>query len=251
VEDDFIVVSLRGDDIEFAEAFCLAGDALVAALPVTPSASDIEKVVREFVELLSALSLPSTRAIVGIWAELWLMSMATDRQAAVAAWHLDATDRFDFSFPSHFIEVKATEREERLHEFSYEQLRGSDLPIRVVSLRLRRAQGGTSVTELLAKLNATLSPELRAKLLRNVFSAVGSEVLDASEIRFDEAFAESNLRTIAAEKVPVVAIPSASPISAVRFRVNISDSSLATDLLKPAANAVLQFPHVQPTSSAQ
>jgi Putative PD-(D/E)XK family member, (DUF4420) len=242
VEDDFIVVSLRGDDLEFAEAFCLAGDALVAALPDAPSASDVEKVVRNFVEVLSALSLPSTRTVAGVWAELWLISMAADRQAAVAAWHLDTTDRFDFSFPSHFVEVKATEREERLHEFSYEQLRRSDLPIRVVSLRLRRAQGGTSVTDLVASLNASLSAHLRAKLVRNVFSAVGSAVSEASDIRFDETFAEANLRAIAAERVPVVVIPAASPITAVRFRVNIDDSSLVADLLKPTAHAVLQFP---------
>jgi hypothetical protein len=242
VEDDFIVVSLRGDDLELAGAFCLAGDALVAALPEAPSAADIEKVVREFVEVLSALSIPSTRAIAGIWAELWLISMAADRQAAIAAWHLDTTDRFDFSFPSHFVEVKATEREERLHEFSYEQLRHSTLPIRVASLRLRRAQGGTSITDLVATLNSSLSPELRAKLVRNVFSAVGSSISEAEEIRFDETFAEANLRTIAAERVPVVVIPPASPISGVRFRVNIGDSSLAADLLKPAAHAVLKSP---------
>lgn len=143
VEDDFVVVSLRGDDLGLAEAFCLAADALVAALPEAPSAPDIEKAVREFVEVLSALSLPSSRAVAGLWAELWLMSVASDPQAAVMAWHSDPTDRFDFSFAAHFVEVKATEREERKHDFSYEQLRRTEAPVNVASLRLRRAQGGS------------------------------------------------------------------------------------------------------------
>lgn len=232
VEDDFVVVSLRGDDFGLAEVFCLATDALVAALPEMPSASDIEKAVREFVEVLSVLSLPSSRAIAGLWAELWLMSVASDPQAAVAAWHKDPTDRFDFSFAGHFVEVKATEREERSHDFSYEQLRGSEAPIKVASLRLRRAQGGKSVADLVAALQDSLNIELRTKLVKNVFSAIGSAVSEASEIRFDEAFAELNLRVIAATQVPVVVIPDGSPITAVRFRVKLDDSSLATKLQK-------------------
>lgn len=239
VEDDFVVVSLRGDDTGFAEVFCLAADALVAALPETPSASDIEKAIREFVEVLSALSVPSSRAVAGLWAELWLMSVASDPHAAVSAWHRDPTDRFDFSFTSHFVEVKATEREERSHDFSYEQLRRSEAPVKVASLRLRRAQGGKSVADLVATLQNGLNAELRKKLVRNVFGAIGSAVAEASEIRFDEAFAESNLRVIAGDRVPVVVIPDGSPISAVRFRVNLDDSSLTTDLLRPAAHLAL------------
>ena len=240
VEDDFVVISLRGDDLGLAEAFCLAADALVAALPESPSASDIEKSVREFVEVLSALSLPSSRAVAGIWAELWLMAVASDPHAAVTAWHRDPTDRFDFSFADHFVEVKATEREERNHDFSYEQLRLSEGRVKVASLRLRRAQGGRSIADLVAAIQAGLNAELRTKLVRNVFGAIGSAVTEASEIRFDEAFAESNLRVIAADRVPVVVIPDGAPISAVRFRVNLDDSSLTADLLRTAAHLALE-----------
>lgn len=240
VEDDFVVVSLRGDDIGLAEAFCLAAEALVAALPEAPSASDIEKAIREFVEVLSALSLPSSRAVAGLWAELWLMSVASDPHAAVTAWHRDPADRFDFSFAGHFVEVKATEREERSHDFSYEQLRRSDAPVRVASLRLRRAQGGKSVADLVATLQNGLKTELRTRLVKNVFGAIGSAVSEASDVRFDEAFAESNLRVIAADRVPVVVIPDGSPISSVRFRVNLDDSSLTADLLRPAVHLALE-----------
>lgn len=240
VEDDFVVVSLRGDDLGLAEAFCLAADALVAALPEAPSASDIEKAVREFVEVLSALSLPSSRALTGLWAELWLMSIASDPQAAVAAWHRAPTDRFDFSFADHFVEVKATEREERSHEFSYEQLRRSELPVHVASLRLRRTPGGKSIADLVASLQDSLSTDLRIKLVKNVFGAIGCAVSEASEIGFDESFAELHLRVIAADRVPVVTIPDGSPISAVRFRVNLEDSSLSTNLLRPSTRLALE-----------
>jgi hypothetical protein len=242
VEDDFVVVSLRGDDHGLVEAFCLAADALVAALPEAPTASEIEKAVREFVEVLSALSLPSSRAVAGLWAELWLMSVASDPQAAIEAWHRDPTDRFDFSYAGHFVEVKATEREERSHEFSYEQLRLSEAPVNVASLRLRRAQGGKSVADLVSALQDGLNTDLRTKLVKNVFGAIGSAVSEASDIRFDEVFAETNLRVIAADQVPAVVIPAGSPISAVRFRVNLDDSSLTAHLLRPAVGRALVAP---------
>ena len=242
VEDDFVVVSLRGDDLGLSEAFCLAADVLVAALPEAPSASDIERAIREFVEMLSALSLPSARAVAGLWAELWLMSVASDPQAAVAAWHRDPTDRFNFSFASHFVEVKATVREERNHDFSFEQLRGTKAPIKIATLRLRRAQSGKSVADLVTTLQKGLNTELRTKLVNNVFGAIGSAVSEASEIRFDDAFAEKNLRVIAADRVPVVEIPEGSPISAIRFRVNLDDSSLTAHLQTLAAGEALDFP---------
>lgn len=239
VEDEFVVITLRGDDLGLAEAFCLVADTIVAALPETSAVSDIEKAVREFIEMLSALSLPSSRAVAGLWAELWLMSVASDPPAAVAAWHGDPVDRFDFSFVGHFVEVKATEREERSHEFSYEQLRRSETPIKVASLRLRRAQAGKSVADLVATLQDGLNAELRTKLVRNVFGAIGSAVSEASEIRFDEEFAELNLRVIAADRVPVVVIPEGSPITAVRFRINLDDASLVADLQRQDVRQVL------------
>ncbi len=242
VEDDFVVVSLRGDDLGLAEAFCLAADALITALPEMPSVSDIEKAVREFVEVLTALSLPSSRAVSGLWAELWLMSVASDPHATVAAWHRDPTDRFDFSFTGHFVEVKATEQEERSHNFSYEQLRQCEWPVNVASLRLRRAQGGKSIVDLVSALQERLNAELRTKLVKNVFGAIGNAVSEASEIRFDEAFAAANLRVIAAERVPTVVIPDGSPISAVRFQVNLDDSSLAPDMLRPVIHLALAAP---------
>lgn len=241
VEDEFVVISLRGDDLALAEPFCFAADALLAALPERPSASDVERAIREFVEVLSALSLPSSRAVAGLWAELWLVSVATERESAIAAWHCDTTNRFDFAFPSHFVEVKATEREERSHDFSYEQLRRSERPVKVASLRLRRAQSGKSVADLVGMLQVDLSPDLRVKLVRNVFSAIGSAVSEASEIRFDEAFAEANLRTISADRVPVVVIPAGSPIFGVRFRVDLNDLSMAADLRRQAAHAALDL----------
>lgn len=238
-EDTFVVVSLRDDEIGMLEAFCLVGDALVAALPVTPSASDIAKVIRELVEVMSALSQPSSRALAGLWAELWLMAVAADRSEAVAAWHVSTKDRLDFSFSDHHIEVKATELEDRNHEFSYEQLRGSALPITVVSLRLRRSPGGSSVLDLVSALQTDLSLDMRKKLVRNVFGAVGNAISEASEVRYDESFAGRYLRTIPAEKVPVVLIPDGSPISAVRFRVDLGDSSLSDALMKAAPERAL------------
>lgn len=248
VEGDFVVLSLRGDDLGLAEVFCSAAEALLSALPDAPSTSDIERSVRDFIEILSSLSVPSSRAVVGLWAELWLMSVSMDPQAAVAAWHGDPTDRFDFSFAENFVEVKATEREERNHEFSYEQLRSGGHPILIVSLRLRRAQRGKSIADLVSTLQEKLDAEFRIKLIKNVFSALGGTASESFDILFDEQFAEANLRVIAADRMPVVMIPEGSSISAVRFRVNLDDSSLKPDMRKPAAIPSVLFTPIKISS---
>ena len=242
VESNFVVISLRGDDLELVEPFCLAADALIAGLPAAPSASDIEKVVRQLVEILSKLSLPSSRAVAGLWAELWLMSVASDPVAAVAAWHRAPSDHFDFSFTNHFVEVKATEQQERSHNFSLEQLRRIKAPVKIASVRLRRTQGGRSIDDLVSTLQNHLNFELRTLLVKNVFGAIGSAVSESAEIRFDEAFARAHLRTISADRVPTPEIPAGSPISGVRFKVNLDDSSLRPYLKTSAADSVLAFP---------
>jgi DUF1016 N-terminal domain/Putative PD-(D/E)XK family member, (DUF4420) len=170
------------------------------------------------------------RKVTGLWAELWLISNSKQREVAVEAGHFDPMDRFDFAFDTHFIEVKATEHTERAHEFAYDQLRKNDRPTWVVSLKLRRAQNGLSISDLVDTVQLGLSSRLREKLVRNVFGAVGNAVSETTNIRFDPSFASSNLRFIRAEQIPVVLIPAGSPISSVRFRVNLDDSSMTSML---------------------
>jgi Putative PD-(D/E)XK family member, (DUF4420) len=230
VEGVFTVVSLRSNDRNLFESFCLAGEVLLSLLPQEPLVAEVDRIVNQLVEMLATLVLPSQRTVTGLWAELWLISNSIQRDVAVAAWHFDPMDRFDFAFDTHFIEVKATERAERVHEFAYDQLRNDDRSTWVASLKLRRAQNGLSISDLVDTIQLGLSPRLREKLVRNVFGAVGNAVSETTDIRFDVGFANTNLRFINAEQVPVVLIPKGSPISGVRFRVNLDDSSMTSML---------------------
>ena len=241
IENVFTIVSLRGDGRDLFESFCLAGEVLLGLLPKEPLVADVDHVVNQLVEMLAALVLPSQRTVAGLWAELWLISNAVEREAALAAWHSEPTDRFDFAFAGHFFEVKATEGVERMHEFAYDQLRNTDRPICIASLKLRRAQNGISISDLVDVIQSGLKPQLREKLVRNVFGAVGDAVSRADEIRFDVDFAASNMRLVVAEHVPAVFIPSGSPISGVRFRVNFDDSSMVAFLQTRSPAVALIF----------
>jgi hypothetical protein len=232
IDGIFVAISLRTHDTSLYEAFCLAGETLIASLPPSPSDSDIDNAVNHLVELLSAISVPSTRAIAGLWAELWLILKATDVASALQSWHNDATDRFDFTFDTHNVEIKATEKADRTHEFSLEQIRGATKPTRIASVKLQRNANGVSVADLVENIAAKLPPSGRSKLVRNVFKSIGEGVIESDEIRFDEKFAETHLRLIPAELVPAVAIPDGAPISSVRFRVNLDDASINASLVK-------------------
>lgn len=239
VDGVFTTISLRTPEKSLFEPFCLAGEVLVASLPLQASAKDIDQTVTRFVEMLSAIALPPQRAIAGLWAELWLISKDRNIETAITGWHTDSTDRFDFAFEKHFVEVKATEAAERVHEFAYEQLRDVKNSVRVASLKLRRAANGASISDLVDEIQAALSPLQREKLLRNVFQAIGSEITEADDIRFDPNFAEVNLRVIDAQSIPTVVIPEGSQISGVRFRVNLDSAKMVGTLATCALEKAL------------
>jgi hypothetical protein len=226
VDGVFTVISLRTCEKNLFEPFCIAGEVLIASLPQQPTAADIDQTITRFVEMLAAISRPPQRAIAGLWAELWLISKTQNIEAAINAWHTDTTDRFDFAFENYFVEVKSTESAERVHEFAYEQLRDVKNFVRVASLKLRRSANGTSISDLVEEIQVELSPHQREKLLRNVFHAIGSEIAEADELLFDSGFADTNLRVVDAQFIPAVIIPEGSPISGVRFRVNLDSASL-------------------------
>ena len=76
------------------------------------------------------------------------MHLAVSPEKFVDAWHLRATDGFDFAFPDKRIEVKATERPSREHDFSLKQVRSGRETDFVASITLARSSAGLSALDL-------------------------------------------------------------------------------------------------------
>jgi len=240
LEDQFAVVSCGASVPELYEVFIRCLSATAEQLPVRAGTSDLQRCVQALLDLFRALGRPSGREVAGLWAELFVISKSTDVMQALRAWHADHFERFDFSWSTGCLEVKAAIKEERQHEFALEQLQaptgGAGY---VASVLLQPLSGGIGVVDLANTIERSViaEPVLRQKLWENIAAALGSEFSERLDRRFDSSYAERSLVIYAMADVPAPAEPSDRRITGVRFRVDLStvDSSIAEspkDVLK-------------------
>ena len=228
LEDQFAVVTCDVSVPDLYELFIRCFAAAVERLPVSANTSILEECVRGLLDLFRALSQPNNREVAGLWAELYVISCSRDISGALAAWHADKFDRFDFSWSVGCLEVKATVNELRVHEFALEQLvepvNGHGF---VASVLLQPLSGGIGVMDLARKIEGAVSgePLARQKLWENVASALGSEFSDRLDRRFDISYAERHLVVYALGDVPKPDRPSDTRITGVRFRSDLSHVS--------------------------
>lgn len=98
------------------------------------------------------------------------MHLAVSPEKFVDAWHLRATDGFDFAFPDKRIEVKATERPSREHDFSLKQVRSGRETDFVASITLARSSAGLSALDLgrlIAEIRCSATSQALAACSRN------------------------------------------------------------------------------------
>lgn len=226
VEDQFAVVSCDATVAELYELFVRCFAALVEQLPVTAGTSQIRASIQELLDLFRTLSRPNAREITGLWAELFVVAKSANKLSALNAWRGSQFERFDFSWPEGCLEVKATVKESRQHEFALEQLQ---VPIGgrgfVVSLLLQPMSGGLGVMDLARSIESALpdNPMLKKKLWENIALALGSDFSSSLDRRFDASYAERQLAIFAMNDIPALSQPTNPRITGVRFRADISD----------------------------
>ena len=219
IEGEFIAIRCTDVSHVVLELFVRTVDTLIATLPAEPSPTDAESLIAGLVELFRKLGQPSGRTLKGLWAELFVIDRSNVSDRLMSAWHANSTEKYDFVTRNGYLEVKATEQPLRIHEFSIAQLRGPNSSNGfVVSMLLRRAAGGTGVMELARRIALRLNDTaLRAKVWSNVFEVVGNEMSDASDLSFDERFAEHMIGVAHAQDVPCIELP--LPIGVLDVRV--------------------------------
>lgn len=192
--------------------------------PGALSAQAADEMVDVLLELFRKLALPTDRSVTGLWGELLLMHLAASPGKFLDAWHLRATDGFDFAFPDKRIEVKATERPSREHDFSLKQVRSGRETDLVASITLARSSAGLSALDLARLIAERLNALQQAKLWRLVLETLGEDADADGEQRFDSKSASDGLVFVLASDVPApeVSASVAAFVSDVRFRSNIN-----------------------------
>jgi len=239
LEDQFAVVSCDADTPDLHELFVRCFSAAVEELPENAVTSDLEKCTLKLLDLFRAMSQPGNREILGLWAELFVITKSPDVQRAVRTWHGGDFDRFDFWWNSGCVEVKASAKSQRIHEFALEQLQPPSAETGyVLSLLMQPISGGIGAIELAKEIEGHLvrEPTLKQKLWRNIAQALGSDFSEKLDRRFDAAYADRNLRVYFMHEIPAISAPDDGRISGIRFQ---SDLSAVNSILSGSASSLL------------
>jgi len=215
---------------EVRPLFAEFGGTFLRLVGPAPTMEQASLAVARFAALLSSLTRPSRQSVTGLIGELMLLLLASEPAAAVACWRRLAADKFDFVAPDARVECKAASPGLRLHSFSWEQCNPPSGPALVASLFVEATGGGTSVRELLDRLEERLSgsPEAAVKLRETVASTMGSALPEALEARFDEAACRASLRWFDLLEVPAIRGCLPPSVGAVRFTSDLSSTQTTT-----------------------
>ena len=242
LEDQFCLVSCDGASPELFEIFIRCVSAAVEGIPANAGTRELEACIVQLRDLFRALAAPSSRELIGLWAELFVILRSGRCVEALRAWHSDQFDRFDFSNSALRLEVKATVRTTRVHEFAMEQLEppAGGLGL-VASLLLQPLTGGLGVLDLARRIEKTAigDSKLRLKLWQNVAAALGADFSASLDRQFDTSFAERNLMVYAIADIPRPEKPIDSRVTGLRFTVELTTvlSSLQKTPLQNLARA--------------
>ena len=221
----FTVVSCMAGDPLLTEYFLRVSAIVLDAVGDHPTVKELQAVIDRLVELLRALTLPPTRTIFGLWAELYLISRSRDAVRMASAWHQTPGDLYDFAVADQRLEVKATGGNSRRHHFTLEQLMPpNQVQLLIASMIVERSSGGSSVMDLVDSIRTRLVgiPKLALEVEQIAASTLGADWRLGHLDQFDHHAAESSLRFVQAASVPRVSPDIPSEVSDVRFVVDLS-----------------------------
>ncbi|MCL9669120.1 PD-(D/E)XK motif protein [Rosenbergiella epipactidis] len=240
LQDQFALVSCDDAVPDLHEIFVRCFSAAIEELPVISGTRELNNCIRKLVDLFRTLSQPSGKDVLGLWGELYVIAYSGNIVGAIAGWHEDPFDRFDFSWKQGCLEVKASMQSARLHTFTLEQLMNPTKGIGyVASLLLQPLSGGLGLIDLanLIEMELNHSPTLKMKLWKNLAKALGSDFSEKLDKRFDISYAERNAIVYAMNDVPRPEKPSDPRVIAIRFT---ADLTTTTSSLKKSSLSALR-----------
>lgn len=145
----------------------------------------------------------------GLIGELLLIESATSPATAIACWHVDVDDRYDFSLNNARIEVKTTSSAVRQHRFTSRQLPPMHgISVWVASVQLAEVAVGETLLTLFDRIVSKVDLVSSRKLLDVVVETLGLPPGAISEPQFDLNSSTASIRLFDGLKVPT---PESSP----------------------------------------
>lgn len=192
VSDDqyFTIITLRSDNEQLHKMFIDVFLMMLNSLPAKPSNIQIATKVENLLSIFAKLKRRPVHKIQGLWAELLLIEQSKNPTTAARAWHAAPNAKYDFAMGGDKVEVKSTKSENRLHQFSLDQLNpSSNSRLLICSVVVREsalAENGLSVFDLYDRIaKKVLDSEVRIHVSEVMADTLGSDFYIAGQKHFD------------------------------------------------------------------
>ncbi len=221
----FTVIRCRSHDSETVRYFLSVCETIVRLVGDRPSRHALSSAVHRLAAIFQKMRKPPTRAVNGLFGELYFLSHSANPMRTLKAWRTDDTARFDFSDGDIRIDVKAASNRSRVHTFSYDQCNSPPGTVAIVaSLFVERAANGLSLRELLNELERKVcaQTDLVFKLHEVTAETLGASLTESLIQEFDIRLADSSLSFFDLRDVPSIRGPLPVGVSDVHFRSDLS-----------------------------
>lgn len=215
------LVECISGDAETIKIFVRCIGAVLATQDGQLSSADVSMALDHLVELFRELSHATPAEIVGLWAELFIITECADPQSMASRWRLNASSRYDFGTNEERVDIKCTTSGLRHHEVSFDQAnppRGTSAGI--VSVMTEATSSGTTVRELWEKA-LQLAPDSQHSIDTKCVRTLGRDWACAQDYAYDLAIARSTIRLYDVQGIPRLTELPAGVLRA-RFTVDFS-----------------------------
>lgn len=219
--------TLRADVIQCIDSPDGRADFLLlaqAVLATTAPGDAIRTTFERLVSLLRHRARPRRETVLGLWGELFLLSVADDPSELITSWRVDMTDQLDFGDSASGIEVKTATASERIHGFALDQVDHEPGHVYIASILTGSAGGGASIEDLRQEISQRIDVQSAQRVVHVIRETLGADAVDSEGQKYDTARAANSLRFFDAANVPRPTIPAGEDrVFNVKFRTRLDD----------------------------
>jgi hypothetical protein len=221
---NYSVLKCSINNQKLKELFLKLLENIILEIPNKISQKDITDLTRDIFDLFEKISKPSRETLVGLWGELFVINSSKNTDVLIQAWHPEITDKFDFFSQNQALEIKTTTSNDRIHNFSYEQLNVGNEKLVICSIMLRQNRDGKSLEDL----KNEISSRIKNKNLKNQFELIYYQTIgeiseeDINEYKFDNLYAEENIRYFDVMDVPRLKEKPMAGVKKIKFQSDLT-----------------------------
>ena len=220
----FTIIKQINGNSRMHDYFLRVVDGIISELRNDLSLVRLNSEIDYLFKLFSSPKKVDEKMILGLWGELLFILASDDLENAVAAWHVDKDNLFDFAFEDYCTEVKTTRKKSRSHYFNNNQLKKyRRLKVKVASIMTEKVSLGKSVLDLWNDINDKCSSfKSRRKVSRIIAETINQDLDSLSQKKYNYNMGISTFETFNAEDIPHITKECIPPgISEVRVQVNL------------------------------